>query len=279
MKHEQSQSMHSASPATSEGGFSAIEIILASTMLLVLTTVFANAVISGTEGTLLSAARTHATYFAEEGLEAVRNIKEESFSNLTDGTYGLATSSNRWIFSGSQDVNDIFTRQLRISTVDANTKKIESSVSWQQNLQRNASTTLATYLTNWTQITATQADTLTVNVSGASLSGDNKEARNIELRNTGSANAIITHMTVSWTNSQKIEQIRIDENTVWSKNGPGSPTNSQVSGTQLNIQDFTLQAGHVEDIDNIKFSGSMAGARVTIILAFGDGSEKTFTVF
>ncbi len=268
------------SPISAGAGFSTLESILASAMLLVLTTIFINALISGQEGISLASYRRQALSLAEEGLEAVRNIKQENFSNLVDGTYGLATSSNQWILSGSQDTTaGLFTRQITIRPVDADTKEIEATVFWQQNLSRTASTTLMTRLTNWTQITADQATTLAVNTANATRSGDNKEIRNVTLTNSSPSDSVIASMTISWDGSPKIERIKIEGDTVWSKSGPGSPSGTQVSGTQLNIQDYTLKAGEDEDIDNIKFTASMAGKSVTISLTMGDGSEKTFTVF
>ena len=260
-------------------GFSTLESILASAMLLILVTIFINALISGQEGVVFASYRRQALSLAEEGLEAVRNIKEESFSNLSDGTFGLATSSNQWILSGSQDTSGLFTRQITIQPVDADTKKIESSVTWQQNAARTASTTLTTYLTNWTQVTADQATLLTVNTVNATRSGDNKEIRDIELLNSSQSDSTITSMTLSWDGSPKIERIKIGGDTVWSKSGPGTPSGTQSSGTLLNIQDFTIEAGEDENIENIKFTSSMAGQTVIISLTMGDGSEKTFTVF
>jgi hypothetical protein len=89
---------------------------------------------------------------AEEGLEAVRNIRDHDFSNLTDGTYGLAVSNNQWSFSGSEDITDIFTRQIIISTIDSDTKQARAIVSWQQNQQRTGTAELVTYFSNWADI-------------------------------------------------------------------------------------------------------------------------------
>ena len=39
--------------------------------------------------------RARAATLADEGLEAVRNIRDANFSNLTDGTFGLTTTGNQ----------------------------------------------------------------------------------------------------------------------------------------------------------------------------------------
>jgi hypothetical protein len=82
-------------------------------------------------------------------LEAVRNIRDENFSNLTDGTFGLTSTGNQWNLSGASDTTDIFTRAVTISAVDANRKLVTSTVTWQQNPQRAGSVQAVTYLTNW----------------------------------------------------------------------------------------------------------------------------------
>jgi hypothetical protein len=130
-------------------GISLVEILLALSILVLLITVVAGALIYGNESAHLAGSRSQASSIAEEGLEAVRNIRDNNFTNLVDGTYGLAVSGNQWVFSGSSDTIDIFTRQIVISTVDTNTKQIVATVSWQENAQRSDSIILTSYLTNW----------------------------------------------------------------------------------------------------------------------------------
>ncbi len=131
-------------------GFSTIETLLASSILVLIVTAFMGAFIYGSESTALAGQRARATFLAEEGLEASRNIRDAGFSNLTDGTKGLAISGNQWTFSGSSDLTDSFyTRQITISTIDSSRKQVTSAVTWQQNPQRTGSVSLVTYLTNW----------------------------------------------------------------------------------------------------------------------------------
>ncbi len=130
-------------------GFSIIEVILAGTVFSLIVTALVGAFIYGRESTMLSGARTRATSLAEEGLEAVRNIRDENFTNLTDGTYGLAVSGGQWTLIGAPDIVDGFTREIIISTADASTKSIIVNVTWQQNQQRNGLIALMSYFTNW----------------------------------------------------------------------------------------------------------------------------------
>lgn len=130
-------------------GFSTIEVLLSSSILILIVTAFMGAYIYGSESTALAGQRARAAFLAEEGLEASRNIRDENFSNLTNGTFGLATTGNQWNLSGSSDITDIFTRAITISTIDANRKQVTSAVTWQQNPQRTGSVSLTSYLTNW----------------------------------------------------------------------------------------------------------------------------------
>ena len=90
------------------------------------------------KSTALAGQRARAATLADEGLEAVRNIRDANFSNLTDGTFGLTTTGNQWNLSGASDTSDIFSRAITISTVDANRKSITSSITWQQNPSEEA---------------------------------------------------------------------------------------------------------------------------------------------
>ncbi|MFA6520908.1 MAG: prepilin-type N-terminal cleavage/methylation domain-containing protein [Candidatus Gracilibacteria bacterium] len=130
-------------------GFSLIEIILAAGLFALLATGIFGALIYGEESPSTFGRRVQAVFLADEGLEAVRNIRDSAYVNLTDGAHGLAVSGGQWAFSGTQDINDIFTRQVQIAAVGTKRKMVTSTVTWNQNEQRAGSTSLVTYLTNW----------------------------------------------------------------------------------------------------------------------------------
>ena len=129
-----------------------MEAVLAGAVFALIITAVVGAMLYGQEAAVLAGARVRAIFFAEEGLEAVRNIRDASFANLTDGNHGLVISSNQWVFSGTQDVTDVFTRQVALSSVDANTKQATATVTWQQNLQRSGLVSLATRFTKWAAV-------------------------------------------------------------------------------------------------------------------------------
>ena len=132
-------------------GFSAVDILLSVALFGLLVTGLIGALIFGEQSSQVAGFRGRAVLVAEEGLEAVRNIRDHSFGNMVNGTYGLAASAGVWTFSGSFDVTDIFTRSTTIadSTVSASFKLVTATVTWQQTPQRAGSVVLSTEMTNW----------------------------------------------------------------------------------------------------------------------------------
>ncbi len=255
--------------------------MLASSLFGLMITAIAGALIYGQESVRVSGEHTRALFLAEEGLEAVRNIRDNNFASLVDGTYGLALTGNQWTLSGSSDTTNTFTRAIAIAAVDANTKTVTSTVNWQQTLQRTGAVTLTTRLTNWQTPTATQADQLNINVSGATIGGSgNAYLRGIKLANTGSTPIVIDRMTVSWTKpNQNIKEIKIEDVIVWSNNGPGTPTGTQSSGTLLDIVNVTIPAGEDDvEINHIRMTGNAFGDTFTILFTFSDGSTNQVTL-
>lgn len=126
-----------------------IEAILAASLFLLTASVFAGALIYSQQSLFSAGSRSRAVFLAEEGLEAVRNIRDADFSNLDGGTKGLTIQDNIWKLTDEPEDIDIFTRQIEISTVDENTKKVSSIVNWDSLFHESNSVTLTTYLTNW----------------------------------------------------------------------------------------------------------------------------------
>ena len=130
-------------------GFSLIEAVLAVSLFSLVLLALISAIIYGRESIALSGIRSRALLIAEEGQEALRNIRDEKFSNLVDGTHGLATTSNQWVLSGTSDVTDIFTRQIQIGTINGHIKVATTTVTWQPKEGRSGQITLTSYLTQW----------------------------------------------------------------------------------------------------------------------------------
>lgn len=130
-------------------GFSLVEALLAGVIFSLVVMTLVGSLIYGEETGKLSGSRVRAVLLAEEGLEAVRNMRDDNFTNLFNGTYGLASSGDIWSFSGSEDISGIYTRKIIVAQIDSERKQVTSQVTWQQNGQRTGTVSLVTYLTDW----------------------------------------------------------------------------------------------------------------------------------
>lgn len=139
---------HDEAGSVSQWGFSAVEVLLAATIFGFLTTALVGALIYGRQSTASSGDQARAVSLAEEGCEAVRNIRDNAYSNLNNGTFGLINSSGQWNFSGASDTTDIYTRQIAITQIDSNRKNVTCTVNWTTNgIARSTSVNMR--LTNW----------------------------------------------------------------------------------------------------------------------------------
>ena len=133
----------------SRTGFSLVEVLLSAAMLAFLVTALVGALIVGRESVATSGAQNRAVFLAEEGLEAARDVRKDAYANLTDGMHGVVMSTNKWVFSGTSDTTDIFTRVITVSAAGTDRKQVVSTITWQQTASRTGTVTLTTYLTNW----------------------------------------------------------------------------------------------------------------------------------
>lgn len=259
----------------SQKGQSIIELMIALAIFVLGSTVVTFVVIDAYIADRVGQERTQATMLAEEGIEAVRSIRDVDFDNLTADTYGLAVSGGKWVFSGSSDITDSkFTRQITITDLDVDRKKIESQVTWEISAARTGSVILIDYSTDWQQ-THGDGGELDINTDNAVFGGGNKRLEGITLENVGTSDITIAKMTLQWSNSNLIEEIKIDGNRVWKYNNEGSPDGKQPSGTELDIVDFLAGTGAgTFNIDRITFDNSMSGATFIILFTMSDNSTK-----
>ncbi|HSX07131.1 MAG TPA: hypothetical protein VLG92_05425 [Candidatus Saccharimonadia bacterium] len=133
---------------TSQAGFSVVEALLAVTVFGFLSVGLIGAVVYGRSSTADSGEQVRADYLADEGAEAVRNIRGAGYANLVDGTYGLVQSSGTWTLSGSSDTSGIYARSVTIASNGTNRKNITSNVTW-SGVTGSGQASVVTELTNW----------------------------------------------------------------------------------------------------------------------------------
>lgn len=253
-------------------GFSLVEILVSISIFLIFVITLSDIDINTKSQIKNANNRERASFLAEEGLEAVRNIRDDNFSNLIDGSFGISSSSNVWNFSGSSDMADIFTRQINILTINPTQKQITATVSWNDQILNSNSVVLTTYLTDWKKVTAScnnMANCLSVGTSGISTIG-NVQITGITLTNNSTTTSTIDKMTVSWTggaSNNRIVVIRINGINYW--------TGSQTSGTLLDITNFNMITNTTYPLNYLEFSRNIKNATLSIIFTMTDGSTKT----
>ena len=150
-------------------GFGLIEILIVGAVIAIGFVGIAAFLINSSGLTFRVTRNTEAVSLAEEGMEAVRSLRDESWSTnistLTSGTtYYPVVSGNKWTLTTSNPgvVNDLYTRTVAIENVnrdsnddiassgtpDTNTKEIVVKVTWYEN-QAIKDVTLTTYITNF----------------------------------------------------------------------------------------------------------------------------------
>lgn len=89
--------------------------------------------------------------YAQEGVEAVRSIRDRNWGELTDGSHGLVFQDNEWMFGSStaSDVKGDFTRSITVLTVEENFKIATTTISWQIDPLRIQKIEMVEQLSNW----------------------------------------------------------------------------------------------------------------------------------
>lgn len=106
-----------------------------------------------------------ASVYAQEGLEAARNIRDRNYLNLVDGIHGLQKISGVWYFGPPpENIDEVYQRKITISDVyrndsgdidvagtnsDPMTKKVVSEVLWYERGVVPRSVSLSAYLSDY----------------------------------------------------------------------------------------------------------------------------------
>jgi len=152
---------------SSSDGFSLVEAILAVSIFGLIVTALVGSYLYGIEGTADAGMRSRAVFLAQEGIEAVRSIKQQAFNELVLSQSGIDDSSNQWEFlgEGTTETIDIFTRTITFANVcrdasdiitacpglytDLFTKEVIVEVSWEASPAFTRSVVRRDYLTAW----------------------------------------------------------------------------------------------------------------------------------
>lgn len=145
-----------------------IDALLAVTIFGAVVAAFSTGIFAGSEGTNRAGNRVRAVYIADEGLEAVRIIRDYDTADPDDGyaliealaqstepaTHGiqLSQSTGTWEISGTETIIDgIFTRKIEFLQpgADDNERIVTSTVDWTDPGGQDTSVVAETILTDW----------------------------------------------------------------------------------------------------------------------------------
>ncbi len=235
--------------------------------------------------------RLEAMFRAKEGVAALESMDFGELTVVSNGA--VAFANNRWSIAGSgpEDLGSGMTRSVSVASVnrdanclytasggttDPDSFALSSTVDWTDVSGTARSFTTGKLRTRYDDpqgdcFKPEQSAQVQFDLSEANWHGQ-KQLREVYIQNTGSDAVVIDKMTLTWSNSRKIQQVFLSETKVWSSSGPGTPSGDQSSGTVLDIQDETLGVSETEEMHKTQFSGNMIGATVTIDLEFSDGS-------
>lgn len=142
-----------------------MEVLFAISLFAIMTTGVLILSVSTLQREARIGVEAEAKAYVGEGLEAARNIRDKDYLALVDGDHGVTLAAEGWSFEGTETLlDDYYTRVVSVEpayrdstgdliesggTLDPNTKKITSTVSWNYKALLPRSLSMSAYLTNW----------------------------------------------------------------------------------------------------------------------------------
>ena len=147
--------------------FSVVEVLLGSALFAVFASGVIALLLQGLDADRLAEEESVASNYASEGIEALRSIKNQSFTSLgTVASSGIdrVGSGGTWAFSGASTSYGKYVRTVSVSSVsrdgsgnivasggtdDPLSRKVISTVTWPVTASRTNTLSIISYLTNW----------------------------------------------------------------------------------------------------------------------------------
>ena len=284
-------------------GQSIIEIIVAIGIFILVASGVVTLYLSAFSSNLRDKERLQADMYLQQTFEAVRSIRDYSFSNLTNGTYGLSNSNGYWEFSGSSDSLGQFTRSVTVEDAqrsgsslvtnsdcslvlsgglaESQSKKITATITWDYEEGNSTSVSAVEYLNKWSDQTGCgEASWLTVETSDITLAAGNRQIEGIQLENAGNENITLVSVMPTWENSNLITEFKMGDTRLWKSTGSYTPVGAQQSGVELDLIDYTLiPSGGTPEINKIRFDGNMENTAFTLLFLMSDGTTRYIESF
>ena len=142
-------------------GFSLVEILLTVSIFTMTILAIASFLSTNDNSLKYSSQYNEANYYLIQGLEAVKNISDNSYSGLNNGTYGLMESGSVWQLLGSSDNINGYIRKVIITSPDAFSKNVTTQIQWLNANNQIQTVSANLTLKNWNRYGATPTPTYT----------------------------------------------------------------------------------------------------------------------
>lgn len=159
-------------------GQSLLEILIAQTIFLVGISVAILLIIHILNTTTRTTKNTQAIAYAKEAISALQNMRDQGFSNLPAGTYGLEFQTDKFVLVPAPDTLEDLMRTVTITDIDNRTKKVTAEVSFP--LQVGTHTlTLDAIMTNFRVLPEAYGDWANPRVVGSVDLGPESKGRDV----------------------------------------------------------------------------------------------------
>ncbi len=155
-----------AQSITNNKGFAILEILIAITIFTLFSVGVFYLSLDSLQRDSKIELRSDALNYVQEGIEAVRSMRDRNFLLLTNGDHGLQLQNDLWSFiAAPENIDNFYSRTITIydvyrdingdisnngGTLDPDIKKVTSEVTWMEKGLFPKSLEITTYLTNWT---------------------------------------------------------------------------------------------------------------------------------
>ena len=155
-------------------GFLLVEALIGIAVFAIFLAAVGTTLLYGQENTIMAGDRIRATTVSMRGIEAVRSIRDGSFSSLAAGTYAPRIGAGGlWTLGASPlTVTGAFVTSVTLTASGSDWMRVDSLTKWKHGYARSGAVLLSSDVTNWRASTA-RGDWRSLTVDGTFAPGGN----------------------------------------------------------------------------------------------------------
>lgn len=245
-------------------GQSLVEILLAVAVFTLGVVTIGFLVLESFASTQFTQDSLTARLLAQEGLEAVRALRDTSFDAVEVGTHGIAYTAGAWALTPASDVTGKFTRSIVITNIDPEVREVLVTVTWD-----DSEVVLATQLSNWHQ-NAGEAGRIDLDLNNAALSASSTHLSGIALINNSGESSTLGEVSIQWSGGGGIAELQLGETTVFSVGSSSAPS----SGDIVDISDYEVTNASGYHLLDVFFTAPIEASEAVVSFIGIDGSRK-----